>query len=82
VDIVRAAPGFGRQAHRKEPPHRHRREDMIFVSKFSDGLNFQVSESDGYGATTGHVSSSRLLPWYLWRTNIAANFASVRMLIR
>jgi len=35
---------------------------MIFVSKFRDGLNFQVGESDGYAATTGHVSSSRMLP--------------------
>ena len=38
---------------------------MIFVSEFSDGLNFKVSESDGYAATTGHVSSSRRLPRYL-----------------
>jgi hypothetical protein len=41
---------------------------MIFVSKFSDGLNFQVGESDGYAAGTGHVSFSRMLLWYLWRT--------------
>jgi hypothetical protein len=41
---------------------------MILVSKFLDRLNFQVSESDGYAATTGHVSSSRMLPWYLWQT--------------
>jgi len=68
VDILRAAPGFGFQAHRKKPPHCHRWEEMIFVSKSSDRLNFPVSKSESEATSSGHVSSSRLLPWYLWQT--------------
>jgi hypothetical protein len=68
VDILRAAASFACQAHRKKPPHCHRWEEMIFVSKSSDGLNFPVSKSDSEATSSGHVSSSRMLPRYLWRT--------------
>jgi hypothetical protein len=68
VDILPAAPGFACQAHRKKPPHCHRWEEMIFVSKSSHGLNFPVSKSDSEATSSGHVSSSRMLARYLWRT--------------
>jgi hypothetical protein len=67
------AVGFGCQGHRKEPSHCDRREDMNFVSEFPDGLYFQVTKSDSYTACSGHVSSSRMLPWYLWRTSGASD---------
>lgn len=58
MNILRPDVVFVNQAHGEKPPDRHRREDMIFVSKFPDQLKFQVSKSDSQTPCSRHGNAS------------------------